>query len=168
MVIVAQISGVIGLLFLIVAMQNNDKEKVLKNQMFANVFYELQYIALGAFSGACMAAVGIIRSKVFSDYEQQKKPITVKVLVAVLMAIVVLGVFSYTSYYSIIPTVMTMLYSYAIWQKDLKKFRLLSLVSVTGWIYYNLSVGAYVAFIGSVIELSSIAVAIDKFDGNRK
>jgi len=54
--------------------------------------------------------------------------------------------------------------TYATWQKNLKNFRTLSIISSISWIIYNLVVSAYVNAIGNLFQLISAILAVIRLD----
>lgn len=62
---IAQLFGLLGLSFLMISIQYDNKKTVLFFQMFANVFYSIQYILLNSMSAVLMNLVSLIRSVVF-------------------------------------------------------------------------------------------------------
>ena len=61
----AQLFGIFGLIFLIVSIQNNRKKVILFFQIFANVFYGIQYFLLNSLSAGLMNLISLIRCIVF-------------------------------------------------------------------------------------------------------
>ncbi|MBE5821104.1 MAG: YgjV family protein [Clostridiales bacterium] len=166
---IPQIIGFIGLVFLVTSLQNNKKGIVLFFQIFANLFYGLQYILLNSLSAGLMSLVSLIRCIIFFYYEKKKNTTTPKVLFSILiLCIVLIGIFTYTNISSLIPIIATILYTYAIWQKDLRIFRILTCLIACLWIIFNFNVGAYVILIGSIFELISGLIAIYRFDIKKK
>lgn len=163
--ILAQIYGIIGLIFLIVSVQNNNKVLILIFQIFANIFYGLQYLTLGLFSAGLMSCVSLIRCLIFFYYEK-KKGITTPIVWFIILSIIpiIISYFTFTGWISLIPIIATILYTYAIWQKNLTRFRVIVSSSSIGWIFYNFVGGAYISLLGGIFEFISGLIAIVRFD----
>ena len=163
--LLAQIFGLIGLVFLIVSVQNNNKVLILIFQIFANIFYGLQYMTLGLFSAGLMSCVSLARCLIFYYFEK-KRGITTPIYWFVILSIVpvIISYFTFTGWISLIPIIATILYTYAIWQKNLTRFRVIVSSSSFGWIYYNFVGGAFISIIGGIFELISGLIAIIRFD----
>lgn len=171
MVLLGQIFGFIGLLFVLISIQNNKKNLILFFQIFANIFYGLQYFTLGLLSAGCMSCVSLVRCLVFYYYEKKYNKKTPLYWLLILLFIpIIISIFTYTSLISLIPIICTILYTYAIWQPDLKKFRFIVTSSGIGWIFYNGIGGAYVGVLSALFEFINGLVAIIRFDicGNIK
>jgi len=77
---------------------------------------------------------------------------------------IIISCFTFTGWISLIPIIATILYTYAIWQKNLTRFRVIVSSSSIGWIFYNFVGGAYVSLIGGIFEFISGIIAIIRFD----
>ena len=169
MVLLGQIFGFIGLLFVLVSIQNNKKNLILFFQIFANIFYGLQYFTLSLFSAGCMSCVSLLRCLVFYYYEKKyniKTPLYWLIILLVLP--VFISMFTYNGIISLIPIICTILYTYAIWQPNLKKFRFIVTSSGIGWIFYNGIGGSYVGVVSALFEFINGLIAIFRFDINIK
>ena len=166
---IPQLIGFLGLVLLVTSLQINKKGIILFLQIFANLFYGLQYILLNSISGGIMSLVSLIRCIVFYFYDKKgKKDIPETSFYLLTISCIVVGIFTYTNILSIVPILATILYTYAMWQKELKVFRRLSCLISALWITFNFSVGAYVVLLGSIFELISSIIAIYRFDIKKK
>lgn len=168
MTVYIQILGAIAVILWCYSIQKNNRKDVLKLQIFANIFYAGQYFFLGAISTAIMNMVSVIRMVVFYKNEEKKKENSVMTLIIFILCILIIWVFDIIyngfTYYGIIPIMITIAYTYAIWQPDLKIMRITFLIAAFLWIGFNITVGAYVSVIGNIIEIVSGIVAIVKYD----
>lgn len=164
---IAQILGFIALIFIILSYQNTKKEKFLLIQIFANVFFGLQYLTLKAFSAFCSSCISLIRTLIFFKYEKQDKKTPTFILVIILTAISIFGILTYEGIYSLIPIIIALGYSYGTWQSNLKLTYTIGIITSILWIYYNFLVGAYVSIIGSVFELLASITGLIKINKNK-
>lgn len=162
--ILAQILGFIALIFIVLSYQNTKKEKFLLIQIFANIFFGLQYFTLKAFSALCSSIVSLIRTIVFFKYEKQNKKAPFLILIVILITISILGIFTFEGIYSLIPIAIALAYSYGTWQNNLKLTYIIGIIASILWIYYNFLVGAYVSIIGSVFELLASLIGFIKLN----
>ena len=162
--ILANILGVIGIVFLVVSVQCNKKSSILIFQIFANIFYGLQYLTLGAFSAGVMSIVSLLRCLIFYSYDRKGKLVPLWLFLILALSIIFPIFFTYDGILSLFPIVATLVYSYATWQKNLSLFRKLVLSVSILWIIYNFCVGAYISVIGSVFEFVSSLLAIYRLD----
>ena len=109
-----------------------------------------------------MNIVCVIRNIVFKKYEERTVPIYFLILIIVVMMI--LSLFSYTGPISLLPCIACILYSYGVWQNNLKITRITEVISCSLYIIYNIKVLAFVGLISTLIEMTSALIAIYRFD----
>jgi len=161
MIYLAQLFGAIGLIILILSFQNNKKERLLKYQVFSSIFFAIQYFCLNAITGALMHAMTCIRNIIFKKY---KENIPIIYLIMIVGVMIVLTIFSYNGLISILPSIGVILYSIAIWQKNLTITRFVEVFGCILFIIYNIKVVAIAGLISTIIEMISAMVAIYRFD----
>jgi hypothetical protein len=158
--IIAQVFGFIALAFMALSYQETNKKELLKKQIFANVFYALQYLSLNAVSAVSMNILSIIRAVVFGKNESKNNKIILLIIFEA--TIITIGFITYTDLTSLIPILIALLYTYGLWQSNLKIICIIGIISASLWIYYNLLVGAYVSIFGSFVELFSSILGLYK------
>lgn len=166
--IVPQGIGLIGLIFMITANYQKSKNRVLVFQILASLMFFIQYILLNAFTAGITFLVAIFRSFVFYYYDKKGKEKSVITFIIFASFMLILGVISYDDIFSIIPIISGIIYTYGIWQDDLRVFRKIAFIDPITWIIYNLHVGAYVGVMLSIIESSATLVAIIELDINKQ
>ena len=65
--------------------------------------------------------------------------------------------------FNLIPIIITLAYTYSVWQDNLTVTRLVFLIAAFIWIYYNIKVGAYVSIVGNMFEIISGITALIRF-----
>lgn len=166
--LIAQIFGFIALIIYCVSLQTTKREKLLKALIICNVFYCLQYLMLNAYAALFSCLIGAVRSIIFVKYEKENKPVSLWILLLVIGITIYSGILSYNGLISLIPIITGIMYSIAVWQPNLKIFRINSVINALCWIFYNIQVGAYVSILSSIIELISGSIAIIKLDVLKK
>ena len=161
----AQILGVIALVFLLVSFQINKKETLLKYQIFSSFFFSVQYLCLNAITGCLMNLMTLVRNIIHKKY---KNNIPIMYLLLIIFAMIIISIFSYNGLVSLLPTVAVILYSIALWQKNLTITRLVEIFSCLLFILYNIKVLAISGFISTVIELILAIMAVYRFDLKNK
>ena len=159
--IIAQVFGLIALVFIVISFQKNNKKKLLNLQILASLSYGIQYLLLSAYSGAIVNIVCIIRNYIFSKYE---KKIPLYWLIVILIAMLSISVFTYDGVHSILPALAMGLYSCALYSGKLKAIRIADVITCLILIVYSLRVSALMAFIATLIELFSSLLAIYRYD----
>lgn len=81
---------------------------------------------------------------------------------------VILSIFSYDGLISVLPTIAVILYSIAIWQKNLRVTRIIEVISCILFIIYNINVLAIAGLISTIIEMFFALIAIYRFDIKEK
>lgn len=160
----AQVLGAIAVIFCFISIQQKNKKSVLSFQILSNAFYGLQYLCLGAYTAFWASAIGILRGILFKIFciNKKKNPISVLLIIAALSLIN--GIFTYKDKFSILAMVIPIIYSYGLWQNNLKVFRIIALFNPILWFFYNLHVKAYAGIVSCVIEMCSAIIAIYRYD----
>lgn len=152
---IAQIFGALALIMLFTSYQKKTKKDFFIVQIFANLFYALQYILLKAYSGTSASVVAILRSVVFYDFENKDKQIPVFVLLIFELIFILVGIFTFEGIYSTIPILIHCIYTLGTWFKSLKTTYIIAIISAILWTVYSLMVGAYVSIIANFVELTA-------------
>lgn len=166
--IMAQILGILAILVFSLSPQQKTKNKILIFQLFSSILYCLQYFILGAFSAVVINIIGAIKESIFYLYTKKDKDIPVKILLIYTIIIIISGIITFTDIFSIFPAFLAILATYGTWQKSLKKYRILVVISIILWTVYNFVVGAYVNVIGNAFQLVSAVIAIIRLDVMKK
>lgn len=160
--ILAQICGVIVLILTVISVQFKTKEKIVMCMVFANIVVTIQYFLLNAITGAVVSIINVIRCIIFYYYKKKdKKPSLIVLLIFEIVAIVS-GIMSWQNMWSVIPIVVTLIYTYGLWQDNVKVIRITTAIAGLGWAIYNIVVMAFVGAIQSVSQLISAMIALIK------
>ena len=87
------------------------------------------------------------------------KPSLIVLIIFELIAIVC-GVFSWQNIWSIIPIIVTLVYTYGLWQDNVNVIRVTTGVAGAGWTIYDIIVKAYVGAIQESSQLISAIIAL--------
>lgn len=163
--ILAQICGIIALILTVIAVQFKTKEKIVMCSVFANIVVAMQFFLLNAITGAVVSIINTIRCIIFYYYKKKDiKPSIIILLIFEIIA-VVSGIMSWQNIWSIIPIIVTVIYTYGLWQDNVKVIRIATGIAGFGWAIYDVIVMAYV---GAVQEASQLISAIIALFRNRK
>lgn len=158
--ILAQICGLIILILTVISVQFKTKEKIVMCFVFANVIAAIQYFLLSAFTGAVISVINAIRCIVFYYYKKKEmKPSLITLLIFELIAIIS-GIFTWQNIWSLIPILVTVIYTYGLWQDNVTVIRITTGIAGFGWAIYNIIVMAYVGAIQEISQLVSSVIAI--------
>ncbi len=158
-----QIFGALALVFWVFSIQTKAKSKILTLQMFANIFYAVQYFLLGAFSASMMNITSTVRSFIYERYETKKKKTPLIFLIIFCIVIIIIGIITYTSPLSILPILITLAYCITTWLNGTFATYITFVICAIIWIYYNISIGAYISVIGNIFEIISGIIALIRF-----
>lgn len=185
--IMAQIFALAGLGSNIASVQCKRRIWVLLFQISANVLYAVQYVFLDAWPAFVVSIVSALECVVVYYYANRaltkaaekvaaksdgnvgratnstaKMPLPILMLIMVLTT--VFGLMDYTDALSLVPVVVTIAYSWAVWQPNLRIFRTIATLIPVGWFIYNMHVGAWVSMCTAVVEFCSALAAIVRID----
>lgn len=158
--ILAQICGVIVLVLTVISVQFKTKEKIVMCMIFANFVVTIQYFLLNAVTGAVVSIINVIRCIVFYYYKKKDKKPSLLVLLIFEIAAIVSGIISWQNIWSVIPVIVTVIYTYGLWQDNVKVIRIATAIAGLGWAIYNVIVMAYVGAIQSISQLISSVIAL--------
>ena len=168
MFLIAQILGIFSTVSAILCVQARSSGGVLVGQLLANGFSGLSYALLGSFSGAWVCILAAVHSVLISfirklDEVKRKKWI---LLISIVFAIayVVGSAITYTRWPDIISSVCALLFVLTIAQEDAAKMRNVMLVSMSLWVLFDISVGAYTNIIAHASTIVSILTAKLRLD----
>ena len=155
--IIAQMFGIISFIFGGLSMITNRKRNVIHFNTVANFASSMQYACLGAFTGALSLIVIITRNVIFNKYKTNKIPLIF--LILIIGFSILTNIVSYDGLISILPCFAVSIYSYGIWQHDIKKIKriniLVSIIGIIYDIYYMAIVTAFAQGVYIVIGILS-------------
>lgn len=163
MALAAQIIGFVGLALSIIAFQFKKHKQIVLLKLSSELVFSIQYILLGAWTGAVLDLISVIRNFLF--YKFVKKGIsTTPVIVVFGVFVVVTGFVTFDGVMSLLPIGSKLLTTVSYGMKNEKWLRIITLPSCILWIIYNLSVGSYAGALTDTMTLASLLIAMYKFD----
>jgi len=157
----AQICGAIGIGIAITSMLYKTKEKIIMSQIIANTLITIQYFLLNAISGGVLNVINTIRSVIFYCYKKKDKKPSLTFLIIFIVVTIIFGVISWQNIWSIMPIMCAIIYTYGLWQDNLKIMRICSAVVTFTLAIYSFIVMAYVGGLGLVGEgIASVAALV--------
>lgn len=168
MVILAQVLASLAILFWVISILLKNKKNILLMQVIANGIYGIEYLLLGAFSAASMNFLSFLRLLVYYFYALLNIKMPKWILFVFIALVLLFGIITYDGLISLLPIIITVLYTYAFWQNNLNVARIIYIVAAIIWIYYNYEVGAYVGIIGNILEIITGLISLIKYRGGKK
>lgn len=168
MVILAQVLALFAILFWVISILLKNKKNILLMQVIANGIYGIEYLLLGAFSAASMNFLSFLRLLVYYFYALLNIKMPKWILFVFIALVLLFGIITYDGLISLLPIIITVLYTYAFWQNNLNVAIIIYIVAAIIWIYYNYEVGAYVGIIGNALEITTGLISLIKYRGGKK
>lgn len=162
--VIAQIIGAICLVLIFLNIQQKSKSKVLTFQIVINLLYTVQFFLLDAKTGAVISIINAIRCIVFYIFKKKNIKPSFIVLSLFMSVAVISGIVTWQNIYSSIVIISTLIYTYGLWQDNIKVIRICAAVMAIGWVVYSLLVGAYSGAITETVEFISAIIAIYRYD----
>jgi len=153
--VISQIFTIIAYIFLAVTYHVKNRKTVIVLNLLGQVIFMIVYILLGAWSGLAMVFAAIIRNAIFIIDENKngkRKSIgKIDIIVLALMCIICIlsAIFTYQGIFSLIPVLATMIYTYAVCQKNVKTYKLLGMPTEILWTCYNIYIKS---ILGTILE----------------
>ena len=161
--ILIQILGLCAMISWVLSIQMKQKSTILELQILASLFYGVHYGMLDAMSAVGVTIISIIRLITIYSIERKGKEVPFYIFIIFILMLVIVGIVTYAGPISLIPIIITMIYTYTTWQKDTKVIRGAFLITGSMWIIYNFSVGSYLLMIGNLLEVISSIVSLLRF-----
>ena len=159
--ILSQVFIIISYILLAFTYQTKKRTSILIFNFGSLIMTGLSYIFLSAYSGLAMVGVAIIRNIIFMIDEKKngksnKNSTKDYVILAILYIIsIVFAIITYNGILSMMSVAATMLYTFSVWQKNTKVYKLLGMPIEAIWIIYNV----YIFSIFGIILESVLAVS---------
>ena len=160
--VIAQIIAVVICVFACGSYFAKKKSIYLFLQLIVNILYGTQYLLLGQLSGTVNNGISSIKYVYFIHKENIKKENTKTELLIFLALSVLLGVFAIDSWFSVIPIVTSLLFTYAIWQKSEITLRVVVIFCNLLWVVFNVCARAYVSAVYALAEMAFAAGTLIK------
>ena len=167
LLIVSQIIGFSAVALYLLSFQLKKRGQIVWATCLSNVLYVLQYVLLGAYSGAVLDGLSAVSSffaanKNTAQFKKHSKWIATLTLIL----IVVLGTFIAVlrkDCVELIPVAGALLQTGSLWLEDEQTIRKFGLASAPFWLTYNYISRAYGAAFGSVLTIVSTVTALIRY-----
>lgn len=160
--IYAQIFGLLGATAMLLSNWQKEKTKVLSLLIIDSICYFMQYILLGALSGAFTNILSLIRAIVFKYKDKYKILHNKMILIIILTIYLIVGLLTYSGIISLLPVVASIIYTSTLWQNNIKIIRFGTFIMILACFIYNIAVKAYTgALVEGILLISSILAIIN-------
>jgi len=170
--IIPQILGLLAVATFLLSYQQKKRKNIIIWNVISRTLYIVQYIMLGAFSGALLDILGAV-SSVLAEKKDTSfiKKHTKAVFLAVCGVIIATGLgisILNKSVLDIFPLIGVLLHTSAFWITSEKIIRIVSLAGSPFWFVYNLLSKAYGSAAGDILTMASIITAMIRFKDTKK
>jgi len=163
MVILSNIFGLLGIASTVVIYQQKSRIGLLVSKLVSDVIWFFQYALIGAWSGAAISIIAIIRELIFIN-RQKKWARSPFWLVLFLVLSGISGVVTWKNIYSIFPCIASALAVIGFWIGKPKLSRFLSYPISGCMLTYAISHTAYMAIINELLTIVSSIVGNIRHD----
>jgi hypothetical protein len=165
--IIPQIIGVIAVITYLCSYQIKNRRGIIITNVTSRGLYILQYLLLGAFSGAVLDVLGAVVSVLAerSDrpfIKKHRKAVIIISNAVIIAAGLAVSIISKNPL-DLLPIVGVVLQVGAFWISDERKIRIVSLIGSPFWFIYNFASRAYGSSIGDIFTMLSIIIAMIRY-----
>jgi hypothetical protein len=161
---IIQIIGFIGLLFFVISFQQKKRRSILAFMVLGQGIFLIHFVLLGAWTAVGMNVVGMVRSLVFQQRDDQRWANWRFWPAAFIGMFILAGLLARESWTGILPVIAMSIETAGLWLKNTKRLRFVNLFPHPFWFSYNLIKGSWAGMVCEVFVLSSILVAIIRYD----
>ena len=167
MLIVSQIIGIAAVALYLLSYQLKKRKQIVWVTCISNALYVLQYILLGAFSGAVMDMLSTVASffaakKNTLRFRRYSKLCAVLNLIVIAASGIVLAIVQQDAV-ELLAVAGALFQTGGLWFDDEQTIRKFGLLSAPFWLIYNFLSQAYGASLGSVFAIVSVSVAMVRY-----
>ena len=163
MIVLSNVVGLLGILSTVVIYQQKTRAGLLVSKLVSDVIWFFQYAILGAWSGAAISIIAIIREFIFIN-RHKKWTKTPAWLVVFLILSVICGIITWKNFYSVFPCIASALAVIGFWIGNPKLSRFLSYPISICMLTYDISNLAYMAIANEVLTIGSSVVGNIRYD----
>lgn len=167
MLIVSQVIGLAAVGLYLLSYQLKKRRHIVWTTCISNGLYVLQYILLGAFSGAILDFLSTVSSFMAAKKNTPSLKAHARLLAVINMAVIaVVGLASayiQQDWIELIPIVGALFQTGGLWCDDEQNIRIFGLCGAPFWLVYNYISQAYGAALGSLIAIISVVTAIIRY-----
>lgn len=165
--IISQIITVIYFAMLSSSYLLKNRKRILVTNFIAHIGQTTAMAMLNGYTGAGMALIMMLRDFVLLLQEIRKskgKEISEKsdlmILIITVLLIITLTIFTYNGPLSLLSVVATLITTFALWQKNVKMYKILGIIAGVLWLLYNVFI---MSIMGILLELSVVICSVIGF-----
>lgn len=148
--ILSQIFAIIYYIMFAITYYMKNKKTILVLGVISIFIHSISYALLGGWTAVAMGIVAVIRNIIFI-YEEKKNKKNIFILYTLFLITIVSGIFTYDGIISILPVLGTILYTYSIWQSNVKQYKLIGFITDVFLVIYNIYIKSIFGIIAEFI-----------------
>lgn len=168
MVYIGNFFGFLAILLFVASFQLKKRQAIIVCNTVSRLFYVVQYLFLGAFEGAIIDFIAMLISALVVKKDGAYKKVKVTASYLLYIAIIASSILLYKNIFSIFSFLGVTLELAALLFNKEKHIRMLSLAAQPLWLIYNAHFKAYSSVAGNVITITSIIIALVRYDIKKK
>ena len=157
--IFSQVFVIVGIALYALTFLLKTKKSVLIVGLIGVMLNTVSFVLLGAYTGALVNVVAMVRSIWFFCEEKRGKRSWVS-LVTVMVLIVIATIFTYRSIIDLLPLVAGLAYAFACWQKNIKLYRWSGILVSVIYIMYDIFFNSIFGVVSESIALICAAIGL--------
>jgi len=158
--LIAQGIGIAAILLAYFVYTTRSRKILITLKFLTDLLWGLHYFLLGAFSGALMNVVNMIREVIFQQKGSKKWAKSPLWAVVFVIMSLVSTLISWQGPISLLPALGSSIAVVGLWCSDTAHIRAFSFPGVSLWLIYSILTRSYTHMISNLITLLSIAVGI--------
>ncbi len=162
--IVSQVITIIYFAILSLSYLLKDRNKILTANLAAHIGQTAAMAMLNGYTGAAMSAIMVLRDVTLLIQETKKakgkeinKNFDLIILIVTIMLMILLTIFTYNGPLSLLSVVATLITTFALWQKNVKTYKILGIVASILWLAYNIVI---ISIMGIILEIILLICSI--------
>ena len=151
--IIAQIFGVIGIIFSVLSMQMKTKKNIMIMLLCLNLASALNFLFLDSISGSLVCFFAVFETFLNYLFDSKNKRVPVYVIAFYVVVNLILGFSTYKSIIDLIPIVCALIYCATVCTNREFIIRKEMFANQTLWLIYDIIVKAYMFSISNILTL---------------
>lgn len=160
--IAAQICGVGGMIGLFLSFQAKTTQKICFAQSIACIFFVAQFSLLGAWTGAALNGLSLVRNLVYANSDK-KWASGIYWPIGFSLINIAFVIFTWADGFSLLPAIAMVISNFALHMKNAQIARAVNFPASPLWLVYDVHTGAYMGIITEVFVMSSILLGLWRY-----
>lgn len=161
--VITQVVGFLGFALAVLTFQSNKHKNITMLKCASDALFVVQFVMLGAYTGAMMNGIGCARNIVYAQLVEKKKSVKLAVIIFSIIVIAA-GAFTWKGPISLLAIVGKLLSTLSYAFKNPKNVRRMTIPVCLVWAIYDFICNSWAGVLTEIFTLSSIAIAYFRFE----